>query len=154
MDFSSLPLLDPVWWNWYLLGVLLMLLELVVPGAIIVWFGVGALATGFITELFGGMYWPIQLVLFSALSILSLLSGRRLIRKAAPSKTTTLNRRLQTYLGRQATLKAPIENGTGRIKLDGTYWTVRGPDLPIGTNVEVIGVENSTLVVGKADTNI
>lgn len=154
MDFSSLPLLDPVWWNWYLLGVVLMLLELVVPGAVIVWFGVGALATGFITELFGGLYWPIQLIIFSVLSLLSLFSGRRIIKRAAPSKTSTLNRRLQTYLGRQAVLKSPIENGLGRVRLDGTYWTVRGPNLPIGTIVEVIGVENSTLIVGKADTNL
>lgn len=154
MDFSILPLLDPVWWNWYLLGVVLMLLELVVPGAMIVWFGVGALATGFITELFGGLYWPIQLIIFSVLSLLSLFSGRRIIKRAAPSKTSTLNRRLRTYLGRQAVLKAPIENGLGRVRLDGTYWTVRGPNLPIGTIVEVIGVENSTLIVGKADTNL
>ena len=154
MNFSSLSLLDPVWLNWYLLGVVLMLLELVVPGAIIVWFGVGALATGFITELCGGLYWPIQFIIFSAISILSLYFGRRVIKQAAPSKTTTLNRRLQTYLGRQSVLKSPIENGMGRIRLDGTYWTVRGPDLPVGTIVEVIGVENSTLVVGKADTNL
>lgn len=152
--FEGLPLLEPVWWNWYLAGVLLMLLELAVPGAIVVWFGLGALATGFITELCGGLYWPVQFVLFSALSILSLLSGRRLIKQAAPSATSTLNRRLQRYLGRQSTLKTPIENGTGRIRLDDTYWTVKGPELPAGTIVEITGVEGSMLVVSKADTNV
>ena len=152
--FESLPLLEPIWWNWYLLGVVLMLLELVVPGAIIVWFGLGALATGFITELMGGLYWPVQLILFSALSILSLLSGRRLIKRAAPSQSSTLNRRLHRYLGRQAKLRTPIESGTGRIRMDDTYWTVKGPDLPVGTIVEIIGVENSTMVVAKADTNV
>lgn len=152
--FEGLPLLEPVWWNWYLAGVLLMLLELAVPGAIIVWFGLGALATGFITELCGGLYWPVQFVLFSALSILSLLSGRRLIKQAAPSTTSTLNRRLQRYLGRQSKLKTPIENGTGRIRLDDTYWTVTGPELPAGTIVEITGVEGSMLVVAKADTNV
>lgn len=149
--FEGLPLLEPVWWNWYLAGVLLMLLELVVPGAIIVWFGVGALATGFITELFGGLYWPIQLLLFSALSLLSLLAGRRVIKRAAPAKTPTLNRRLHRYLGRHTKLRTAIENGTGRIRLDDTYWTVHGPDMPAGTTVEIVGVEDSTLVVAKAD---
>lgn len=152
--FESLPLLEPVWWNWYLAGVLILLLELVVPGAIAVWFGLGALATGFIVELCGGMYWPFQFLLFAGLSISSMLSGRKLIKKAAPAKSTTLNRRLQRYLGRQAKLRTPLENGTGRIKLDDTYWTVTGPDLPVGTIVEIIGVENSTLVVSKAETNI
>lgn len=152
--FEGLPLLEPVWWNWYLAGVILMLLELVVPGAIIVWFGLGALATGLITELCGGLFWPIQFVLFSALSILSLLCGRRLIKQAAPAKTATLNQRLQRNLGRQAKLKTAIENGTGRIRLDDTYWTVKGPDLPVGTIVEIVGVEGSTMVVAKADTNV
>lgn len=151
---GGLPLLDPVWWNWYLAGVILMALELVVPGYIIVWFGLGALATGFITELFGGLSWTVQFLLFSALSVLSLLSGRRLIKRAAPARTSTLNQRLQRYLGRQVKLKIAIENGTGRVRLDDTYWTVKGPDLPVGTIVEIIGVEGSTLVVAKADTNV
>lgn len=152
--FEGLPLLEPVWWNWYLAGVILMLLELAVPGTFVVWFGLGALATGFITELFGGLFWPVQFLLFSALSILSLLSGRRFIKRAAPSKNGTLNQRLKRYLGRQARLKTSIENGAGRIRLDGTYWTVKGPDLPVGTIVEIVGVEGSTLVVAKADTNV
>lgn len=152
--FESLPLLEPVWWNWYLAGVVLMVLELVVPGAIIVWFGLGALATGFIIELLGGLYWPFQLILFSGLSILSMLSGRRFIKRAAPSQKSTLNRRLHHYLGRQTKLRTAIENGSGRIRLDDTYWTVKGPDLPVGTVVEIIGVESSTLVVVKAETNI
>lgn len=153
--FESLPLLDPVWWNWYLAGVLLMVLEIVVPGSIIVWFGLGALATGFITELFGGLYWPVQLLLFSSLSIISLFSGRRLIiRRSRKVGTSTLNQRLQRYLGRQTQLRAAIENGSGRIRLDGSYWTVKGPDLPVGTLVEIIRVDESTLVVRKADTAI
>lgn len=153
--FESLPLLDPVWWNWYLAGVLLMVLEIVVPGSIIVWFGLGALATGFITELFGGLYWPVQLLLFSSLSIISLFSGRRLIiRRSRKVGASTLNQRLQRYLGRQTQLRAAIENGVGRIHLDGTYWTVKGPDLPVGTLVEITRVDESTLVVRKADTAI
>lgn len=153
--FESLPLLDPVWWNWYLAGVLLMVLEIVVPGSIIVWFGLGALATGFITELFGGLYWPVQLLLFSSLSIISLFSGRRLIiRRSRKVGASTLNQRLQRYLGRQTQLRAAIENGSGRIRLDGSYWTVKGPDLPVGTLVEITRVDESTLVVRKADTAI
>lgn len=151
---DGLPLLEPAWWNWYLAGVVLLLLELVVPGSVIVWFGLAALATGFITELCGGLYWPLQFLIFSALSILSLISGRRIIKRAAPAKETTLNRRLSRYLGRQSTLRTPIENGQGRIHMDGTYWTVTGPDMPLGTIVEIVGVEGSTMVVAKADTNI
>lgn len=149
MDF---PLLDPVWWNWYLAGVLLICLELVVPGSLIVWFGLGALVAGLVTHLTGGIYWPYQFLIFAVFSLVSLLVGRRFIKQATPSKSTTLNRRLQMYLGRQGTLESAIENGKGRIKLDGTYWYVHGPSLPAGTQVEVVGIENSTLVVAKVES--
>lgn len=153
--FESLPLLEPVWWNWYLAGVVLMLLEIVVPGAIVIWFGLGALATGFITEHMGGLYWPLQFGIFFIISILAMLSGRTLFRRPMPSPNgPTLNQRLNRYMGKQARLRTPIQNGTGRIRMGNAYITVKGPDLPIGTIVEIVGVESSTLVVAKADTNI
>jgi hypothetical protein len=99
------------------------------------------------------MYWPYQFLVFSVFSLASMLAGRRFIRKAAPSKTSTLNHRLQTYLGRQATLENDIVNGKGRIKLDGIYWYVRGPSLPAGTQIKITGVENATLIVGKVKSD-
>lgn len=35
-----------LWWHWIVLGVILILLELVVPSFTIFWFGLGALVTG------------------------------------------------------------------------------------------------------------
>lgn len=151
---ESLPLLSPVWWNWYLAGIVFLLLELVVPGRVVMWFGLGALAAGFITELFGGLHGLVQFVLFFSISILAMLSARNLLLRPAPPRERVVAQRLQRYLGRQAPLRTAIENGSGRIRLDGSYWTVKGPNLPVGTIVEIIDVEGSTLVVGKADTNI
>lgn len=150
MDF---PLLEPVWWNWYLAGVILICLELLLPGVIIVWFGLGAIVAGLVTQIAGGMYWPYQYLIFAGFSLVSLLLGKRFIKQAAPSKSTTLNRRLQVYLGRQTVLESAIENGRGRVKMDGIYWLVHGPNLPAGTRVEIVGIDNATLVVAKAELN-
>lgn len=147
----SLPLLEPVWWNWYLAGILIMCLEILIPGNIIIWFGVGALGTGLFTQITGGPDWTVQFICFSLCSLVALWLGRKFIRKASPAKGTTLNQRLMHYLGKRGTLSEAIVNGQGRVRLGDTYWLVAGPDLPEGTVVEVVAVENSTLVVDKAE---
>jgi len=144
-----MPLLEPVWWNWYLAGVVLMSLELLLPGVFLLWFGLGALATGLVVQLAGGFYWPYQLAVCAAISLLSVWVGRRVIRRARPATDTTLNRRLYTYLGRQAILEEPLRNGRGRVKMDGVYWMAKGPDLPTGTRVVVAGVEDSSLILAR-----
>jgi membrane protein implicated in regulation of membrane protease activity len=132
-----------------------MCLELVGSGSVLIWIGAGALFCGFLIELLGGnLHWTLQITAFCLFSLVSLVMGRKFIKKARPSESSTLNRRLQQYLGRHSRLREPISNGKGRIKLDDTYWTVHGPDMPIGTNVEVVGVDGSTLIVAKADTNL
>ena len=150
MDISF-PL-DPAWWNWYLAGIVLMGLEILLPGVFMLWFGAGALLTGLILHVSGGFAWPWQLLLCAALSLLSILAGRRLIRKAGSSPDSTLNRRLNSYLGRQAVLDEPLAHGQGRVKLDGIWWLVKGPDLPSGTIVVVTGAKDSRLILARAET--
>ncbi len=144
---GSLPLLDPGWWNWYLLGVLLICAELLSPGVWLFWLGLGALFAGVVTQLAGGFDWKLQFLIFAAASVVSVYCGRRFIRRAAPAESGTLNQRLQQYIGREGRLEGALANGRGRIKLDDTYWTVRGPDLPAGTRVRVDRIVDGVLVV-------
>jgi membrane protein implicated in regulation of membrane protease activity len=58
-----------------------------------------------------------------------------------------LNQRGEQLIGRTATLSEPIINGFGRIKLGDTLWRVKGPDLPAGTQVKVVSVNDLELVV-------
>jgi membrane protein implicated in regulation of membrane protease activity len=148
----NLPLLEPIWWNWYLGGLVLACLELLLPGTYLLWIGLGALLTGVITHIAGGFYWPWQILVFAFFSLLSLLVVRRLFRRLGSPARSTLNQRQRDCLGRQGILVAPISGGYGRIRLDGVYWYVRGPELPEGTPVTVTGVEGATLIVEKADS--
>src|ERR1051326_4605483 len=66
-----------IWWYWLLLGIVLLGIEMVTPGGIyILFFGLAALIIGGLTALGIAQAEWIQCLLFSALSIRSLLVFR------------------------------------------------------------------------------
>lgn len=147
MDFTLGFPLEPVWWNWYLTGLVLIILELLMPGVWIIWIGLGALVTGIITQIFGGFAWQAQFLLFAVLSCVSLYLGKRWFMKKGPTDPVKLNQRLSQYLDRVVTLHHPIVDGRGKIQLDDTLWSVKGPDTPAGKKVRIVGAEGVYLVV-------
>lgn len=136
-------------WNWMVLGIILLVLEIVLPGVFLVWIGIGSLIVGVISIFAwesGFWTWQTQVLLFLVLSVASAFAGRRL---AGPRKDDSdqplLNRRGDQLIGRTATLAEPIRNGRGRIQLGDTLWRVSGPDLPAGTRVRVTAVAETEL---------
>lgn len=57
------------WWHWIVLGVVLVLMELVVPSFTIFWFGLGALVTGLLLAILPDISLKWQILVFSASSI-------------------------------------------------------------------------------------
>ncbi|MGE0115658.1 MAG: NfeD family protein [Steroidobacteraceae bacterium] len=53
------------------------------------------------------------------------------------------------HIGEALVLQAPIQNGTGRIRLGNRDWEVRGPNLPVGARVRVTGVDGTVLLVDR-----
>lgn len=136
-------------WNWMVLGIILLVLEIVLPGVFLVWIGIASLIVGVISIFAwesGFWTWQTQVLLFLVLSVASAFAGRRL---AGPRKDDSdqplLNRRGDQLIGRTATLAEPIRNGRGRIQLGDTLWRVSGPDLPAGTQVRVTAVAETEL---------
>lgn len=136
-------------WNWMVLGIILLVLEIVLPGVFLVWIGIASLIVGAISIFAwesGFWTWQTQVLLFLVLSVASAFAGRRL---AGPRKDDSdqplLNRRGDQLIGRTATLAEPIRNGRGRIQLGDTFWRVSGPDLPAGTQVRVTAVAETEL---------
>jgi inner membrane protein len=58
-----------LWWHWIVLGIILMLLEIVVPSFTIFWFGLGAVVTGLLLAVFPEISLKWQLLVFSGASI-------------------------------------------------------------------------------------
>ncbi|MFU0505419.1 NfeD family protein [Pseudaminobacter sp. NGMCC 1.201702] len=138
-------------WNWMVLGFVLLALEIVIPGVFLLWIGIAALVTGAISLLIwdvGAWIWQAQVLVFLLLSLISAYAGNRVMGgRNGKTDQPLLNRRSEQLIGRTATLTEPIREGRGRIRLGDTLWRVSGPDLPTGTRVRVVSVENSELVV-------
>jgi membrane protein implicated in regulation of membrane protease activity len=138
-------------WNWMVLGFVLLALEIVIPGVFLLWIGIAALVTGAISLLIwdaSAWIWQAQVLVFLLLSLISAYAGNKVMGgRNGKTDQPLLNRRSEQLIGRTATLTEPIREGRGRIRLGDTLWRVSGPDLPTGTRVRVVSVENSELVV-------
>ena len=138
------------WWHWWILAAVLAALETVVPGAIVIWFGVSAFVVGALL-LFLPVPAPLQFVLFGVLGVVALLVWRRLKNpEAGESTQPVLNQRGVHYIGQIYTLVEPIIGGEGKVRVGDTVWLAQGGDAPVGSRVRVVGVNGTVLQVEPA----
>ncbi len=143
-------LVDLQYWHWGVAGLVLLVLEIFAPGAIFLWFGIAALVVSLLKALIPSLGWELQFIIFSILSVVSIISWRLFFKKNPPREdpdSQTLNRRGSEFLGRKVELTTAIIDGVGKVKLGDTMWRVEGPDAAKGTQVEVVDSRGSSLVV-------
>ncbi len=136
------------YWHWFVLAVVLFGLEIFAPGVVFMWLGVAAIVVGAVLYFFPGTGWEYQLLIFSLLSVFSIIIWRR-YQQRHPTQTDqpSLNRRGEQYLNRIFTLDEAMVNNMGKIRVDDTTWKVEGHDCPAGTRVKVVGVDGVILKV-------
>ncbi len=135
-------------WHWLILALLLIILEIVIPGAFFLWMGVSAGVIGLILWISPDISWESQLLLFSVISVVSIALWRiRLNKHPTESEDNTLNARTTQYIGRVFTLVEPIEDSYGKIHVDDSYWQVSGPNCEKNKKVKVISADGMTLKV-------
>jgi membrane protein implicated in regulation of membrane protease activity len=135
-------------WNWLIAGLVLMALELVVPGVFMLWLGLAALLVGIIS-LFTDWIWQVQVIAFAAFSLAAVPLWRRLASETN-AQSVFLNRRSDALVGRTFTLDKPIMDGSGTVRVDDTIWRVSGPDCPAGSKVKVVRADGASLTVEAA----
>ncbi len=138
-------------WNWMVLGFVLLVLEILLPGVFLLWIGIAAILVGALSLQLWGMAawsWEAQVLVFLALSLISAYIGKQIMaRTAGDTDRPFLNRRREQLVGQTAILIEPISEGQGRIRLGDTSWRVSGPDMPAGSRVRITAVVNAELVV-------
>lgn len=136
-------------WSWIVTGLILLGVELLVPGGIFVWLGIAGVLTG-IVALQIGMSWPVQWLVFILLSFGSVFVWRA-YRKSRPddSDLPFLNKRAHRYLGETHTLTKDVLDGRGELTLDDTIWRIRAnhDDISAGKQVRIVGADGSILLV-------
>jgi hypothetical protein len=138
-------------WTWIVAGLILLALEVVLPGTFFLWFGVSAIIVGIAALIFPALAWQAELIGFVVLAVVLVIVGRRYYSGGLGRiRPTGLNERAQNLVDRETVLGEPIVDGRGRIRVDDTVWRITGPDMPSGSRVNVVGADGSVLRVEKA----
>jgi inner membrane protein len=132
------------WVIWLVAGLALLMIEILAPGAFMMWLGLAACGTGLIV-LATGIGFELQVVTVAVLSAISLAAGLRYRRQPA-----RLNTQQAGLAGRSATALA-FDGREGRVRVGDSDWAARVPtDVPppaAGTRLRVEGVDGTVLIV-------
>jgi inner membrane protein len=114
------------WWLWLLLGLILLGLEMAsVGGFFVIFFGVGALVVGVLAGLHLVAAVWLQWLLFSAVSIVSMLLLRRPLLEWM-KRREPVRPPVDSLVGQTAVLTEDLPSGgVGKAELRGTSWNVR-----------------------------
>lgn len=133
---------------WFFAGLILFILELIVPGFFIFFFGLGAWVTALVCLL-----WEpgtnVQIIIFAFTSVLTLVLLRRIIQKKFFNKGTQSEEVEDEFTGKEAIATCDfggIKNG--KVEFKGTTWTAESKENILeGQRVVIIEKESFKLIV-------
>jgi membrane protein implicated in regulation of membrane protease activity len=136
---------------WFLIGVVLLVMEFALPGLIVFFFGIGAFVVAAIC-LFTNISINAQLIIFIVSSVLSLVFLRKWLKGIFIGHTSSkqeLTEDLKDFVGQRAVVKDKITpKMAGKVELHGTNWQATADEeIAEGAAVEVVGKDNLTLKV-------
>jgi membrane protein implicated in regulation of membrane protease activity len=135
---------------WFILGLGLFLLELVIPGFFIFFFGLGAWVTALICLLGSPdsiTNW--QIIIFAVTSVLTLIALRRIIQKKFFSKGTLSDQVEDEFTGKEALATTDFGgNKNGKVEFKGTTWAAESvSEIKEGQRVRIIEKDSFKLIV-------
>jgi len=134
---------------WFIIGLVLFLLELVIPGFVIFFFGVGAWITALLCLIFDPGI-NLQVIVFAITSVLSLLLFRKMIQKkffyVREDRSDAVE---DEFTGKEAVAKEDIHPGdNGKVEFKGTSWKAEcDSEIKAGQVVIIVRKENFKLIV-------
>lgn len=145
MDFTAAA------WIWLYIGAFLMLAEIVSPGFVIFFFGLGAATVAVCKWAMPSLGLASQLAIFSIASVLYLLVLRRYMKKLFMGDVESSPGLSREYVGRVGKVVETIRPDVpGRIELGEVQWAATaGERLDPGTEVKVVAQDNLTMRVEK-----
>lgn len=135
---------------WFLIGLVLLLVEFSAPGLVIFFFGLGAWIVAASCALLP-LALNSQLGLFLLVSILLLLFFRKRLQQIFGGRRDAVvaEEGVSQFAGQHGRLTEAVSDGQrGRMELNGTSWQVESDTaIAAGTLVEVVGKNSITLKV-------
>ncbi len=142
-----------MWIVWLALFVISLALEAIGTDLVSIWFAAGALVA-LIVSFIPGVSWWIELIIFMAISIASLLCFRPLVHKYL--RRDIMNSNIDEMKGKKGLLVEKIDLlHQGVCKINDVQWTAIAQDdktkIPAGSTVEVLAVSGNKLIVKKVE---
>ena len=136
---------------WFLVGLALLILEFILPGLIIAFFGVGAWIVAFVC-LITDIGINTQLIIFIISSVLSLLCLRKWLKGVFLGHSGSkqdLKENLEEFVGQKAVvIEKIVPKAGGKVEFHGTNWLAQADEeIAEGTMVQIVGKDNITLMV-------
>lgn len=131
---------------WFIGGIVLLILEMFIPGLVVLFFGFGAILTGILTALFDfSISWEIVIFIVSSLAFLALF--RKYFMNRFDNKN--IEEELDDKIGQFATALDDVQPGyEGHVLYKEVPWKAKSKQvISKGENVKIIGIDNITLIV-------
>jgi len=139
-----MPATDIVYWNWLILGLIFITIELFAWSVFFLWMGLSSLIVGILMYFFPALDWRIQLVIFASLSIIGIYLARRLF--ATTNENNALNNRASIHIGNIYKV-AEVSDNYAKVYVDDSLWLAKGCEMHVGQQVKVIDTQSATLIV-------
>ena len=138
-----------LWETFTIAGLIFIILEMVVPSMFFLNLAVAAIITAltaiWITN------WPVLIIIFAVLSIVSILFLRPLLIKNQKDKESQTGMESK-YIGKIVKVIEPITKFSGAITIYDERWEARvdsDETIPVGSEVKIVKNENLVLTVEK-----
>jgi membrane protein implicated in regulation of membrane protease activity len=130
---------------WIIAGLVLVALEMIVPGLVVIWFGIAGVVTGILAIFVHNQY--ILFGVFIVLSAVMVVFSQRIARRITrPEPEPVGANRMVGVTGRVTADIKPPE--LGRVKVRGEEWRAAAmQELAVGAAVRVVAVDGTHLVV-------
>lgn len=139
---------------WIALAVVFAIIEAATAQIVTIWFAIGSVGSVIANVL--GANSTGQLIVFVALSVLTLIIARPYLKKFTKTQVQPTN--VDMCIGQQAVITEDIDNilGTGHVVIRDITWTARsanGEKIPKGSLVIIESIEGVKLIVRKINQN-
>lgn len=136
---------------WFFIGLLLMLSEFLVPGLIILFFGLGCWIASLAVWLAPGLSFTMQLLIFLGSSVILLLLLRRKARGwiGRESDNSDNDELIEEFIGKKGIAETAFKSGgRGKVIFKGTTWEAESDhDILPGQAVRITGKESIKLII-------
>lgn len=142
-----------LWIFWLVIFVLMIIIEAMGPNLVSIWFAVGALVS-LILSFIPGVPWWVELIVFVAVSAITLLALRPVFKKYLKKNTYQSN--IDSFTGKRGYVIEEITYLTpGTVKIGDVKWNAVPADkdekISVNAVIEVVAVNGNKLIVKKVE---